>query len=275
MAASASLPADKIDQAAIASLSLSDAAKARVLTHLDLTQAFSTSSQWTLVVVQDDTVPPDDYGSGTGYEHGAMAVCLVKGLDPTCEQKVEEDDQIPDMAWASTLYSLDEGKIVYAGDKDTRPLLWLQTCTFPSVNGSCDRRTVIYDYDQKHDKFVSVFGGETGSNNNQDTRFMADGPLRGDVIADRPTQDAPYGYWVDVYGRKGPGSYSQLVEYRSHTRYGDGNPLPVIDSEMPVILQHLGLWKPGDPLPIPVLPADSNIGNCDHPVLKHGEEWCH
>jgi hypothetical protein len=38
--------------------------------------------------------------------------------------------------------------------------------------------------------------------------------------------------------------YSHLaLRYRSVTRYGDGNPVPVIDAEMPNILRHLGRAK--------------------------------
>jgi hypothetical protein len=46
--------------------------------------------------------------------------------------------------------------------------------------------------------------------------------------------------------------------------------MAVIDSEMPEILRHLGLWHPGDPLPVPShLPE-----GCKHLVLRHQEEWC-
>ena len=33
--------------------------------------------------------------------------------------------------------------------------------------------------------------------------------------------------------------YRQLLRYRSSVRYGDGDPRPVIDAEMPAILRHL------------------------------------
>jgi hypothetical protein len=224
------------------------------------------------VVVQDNKAPPEDYGSGTGYDHGAIAVCLVKGLVPTCTKK-DGDEEGSDMAWASTLYILFNSKLVYAGGANTQPLLWIQTCSFPSVDGNCSKLTVVYDYDSKQDSFKAVFIHLSGSNNNQNARFMDTGPIRGDIVVDYPTDDAPYTYWIEVYRLGKTGQYEQALQYRGHTGYGDDNPLPVIYSEMPAILQHLGFWKPGDPLPIPTLPADSDI-TCDHPVLRHGEEWC-
>jgi hypothetical protein len=76
------------------------------------------------------------------------------------------------------------------------------------------------------------------------------------VIAAEPTDDAPYAYWIAV-SRLGAGGYAQALRYRSATRYGDGNPLSVIDSEMPNILQRLGLWRSGSPPPLPAEPCQS------------------
>ncbi len=68
----------------------------------------------------------------------------------------------------------------------------------------------------------------------------------------------------------GSGRYERILKYRSHTGYCDGNPLPVADSEMPEIMERLGVWKLGDPLPIPIHePSD-----CGRLVMRHGEEWC-
>jgi hypothetical protein len=99
---------------------------------------------------------------------------------------------------------------------------------------------------------------------------MQAGPLQGDVIVAYPTAHAPYTYWIEVYGPHESGRYTQLLRYRGHTGYGDGNPIPVIDSEMPAILRHLGLWHPGDPLPTPARMPSS----CRRLSLRGGEEWC-
>ncbi|MDG6719271.1 hypothetical protein QCE92_13960, partial [Staphylococcus aureus] len=51
------------------------------------------------------------------------------------------------------------------------------------------------------------------------------------------------------------------------TGYGDGNPLAVIDSEMPETLRRLKLWQPGSPLPLPEHP-------CPRPRLVAQVLWC-
>jgi hypothetical protein len=54
------------------------------------------------------------------------------------------------------------------------------------------------------------------------------------------------------------------------THYNDANRLSVVDSDMPEILLWLGLWKPGDPLPIPVVKPDNSTKLS---IIK-GEELC-
>jgi hypothetical protein len=58
-----------------------------------------------------------------------------------------------------------------------------------------------------------------------------------------------------------------VLRYRSATHYGDGNRLAVIDSEMPNIQKKLGLWKPGQKLPLPQ-------AGCQRPRLVRTELWC-
>ena len=99
---------------------------------------------------------------------------------------------------------------------------------------------------------------------------LFNGSLQGDMIVDAPTDNAPYGYWIEVFSQHRSGRYERILKYRSHTGYCDGNPLPVADSEMPEIMERLGVWKLGDPLPIPMHePSD-----CGRLVMRHGEEWC-
>ncbi|WP_425228406.1 hypothetical protein [Sphingomonas sp.] len=57
------------------------------------------------------------------------------------------------------------------------------------------------------------------------------------------------------------------LHYRSATRCGDGDPLPVIDSRMPVPQHRLGLWRPGALLPL-------LAGRCVHPRLAREALWC-
>ena len=90
-------------------------------------------------------------------------------------------------------------------------------------------------YDGGDDAFARVYNNITGRKNNQETRFIADGPLRGSVITAEPEQRLPYGYWIVVNKPSDSGVYRQALRYLSATGYNDGNALAVIDSEMPNI----------------------------------------
>src|SRR6185437_427646 len=133
-------------------------------------------------------------------------------------------------------------------------------------DGDCAIATALYRYDKGNDRFVRAFLNLTARNNNQATRFVDSG----DVIVDDPTLNAPYTYWIEVYRAGNSGQYNRILRFRGHTGYADGNPLAVADSEMPEILHRLGLWQPGDPLPVPAhLPQ-----GCRDLVMRHWEEWC-
>jgi len=174
------------------------------------------------------------------------------------------------MPWFDTPYHLFAGSVVYANQNKLSPLLFLKVSGAASGDGDCGIATALYTYDKSNDRFLRVFLNLTGRNNNQATRFVESGPLQGDVIVDNPTENAPYTYWIEVYRVGDSGQYGQILRYRGHTGYADGNPLAVIDSEMPAILHRLGLWQPGDPLPAPAhLPQ-----GCHHLFMRHGEEWC-
>lgn len=114
--------------------------------------------------------------------------------------------------------------------------------------------------------FVSVFGDTVGHNNNEEIRYVAEGPLKGAVIVAEPKQEAPFGYWITVHRLTPAFTYRQVLRFRGATQYGDGNPLEVIDSDMPNIQRRLGLWRPGKPLPTPK--------RCAHPRLVKGALWC-
>lgn len=58
-----------------------------------------------------------------------------------------------------------------------------------------------------------------------------------------------------------------VLRYRSATGYQDGNPLGVIDSDLPNIQRRLGLWRAGQPLPVPAQ-------GCATPRLVTMELWC-
>ena len=127
--------------------------------------------------------------------------------------------------------------------------------------------TQVLAYQRRLDRFVRIYEHLTGTNNNQEVRYVDAGPLRSDIISVEPTMDAPFGFWVSVNALMPGHLYQQVLRYRSATRYQDGNSLAVIDSEMPNIEQHLGFWRLGSPLPLPA-------GPCSRPHLIRMELWC-
>ena len=132
--------------------------------------------------------------------------------------------------------------------------------------------TQLVTYDVEGDVFRRVYGDSTGHNNNEEIRFITEGPLRGSVISAESQEHPPYGYWIEVNRLTPTGAYRQVLRYRSATLYNDGNPLAVIDSEMPNIERRLGLWKPGNPIPTPI--RDGGHKSCLKPILRHTELWC-
>jgi hypothetical protein len=159
--------------------------------------------------------------------------------------------------------------VVYSAGRAT-PSFLLQTATEHSDNGNQGVFTQVLAYDRSNDRFRPVYAHFTGRNNNEEDRFIMSGPLQGSVISVEPTSDAPFAYWVSVHKLESTLSYTEVLRYRSATRYGDGNPLSVIDAEMPNIELHLGLWHPGLPLPVPTSPRHP----CRNPRLIHTALWC-
>lgn len=257
----ATISSTGIEQNVIASLPKLQGKGANVVADLDLTKAFGTRTRWTFVaaILAGSHFDGADGGPVAG---GALGECFVDGLTPHCmygKPKTASD-------WFSTPIGLYSAKIVFRGADRTLPLLMVSSGSALGGDGSHAIFTQLFTYDRRLNQFKRVFSRATGSNSNQKTRFLEQGPLRGDVVVDEPTSSAPYGYWMSVYTWNGSDSYSLVLRYRSATHYGDGNRLAVIDSEMPGILRRLGLWKSGDPLPAP--------SGCTRPALRHGEEWC-
>ena len=252
----------EIDQRVIASLPTWYGKSGNIVDHLDLTRPFATQTQWTFVVA---TLPGSFVDAvGDTIDHGTLAVCFVEKLNPHCEYARLGATS---SSWLSTADSLSSADVVFASVGHADPLLLVKTRSQGGADGSHSIYTQVYMFDRTSNQFKAVFSNETGSNNNQQTRFIEDGPLRGDIIVDEPTESAPFKYWVSVYAWSRGKPYSLALRYRSDTHYGDGNPLPVIDSEMRNILKRFGKWKAGDPLPIP-------LHSTCMPYLRGGEEWC-
>ena len=259
--------ARKVDRAVVAALSKAGVPEPKVISDVGLTVPFRTLSQWRLVIVRENGPPPPQAASVEA--HGPLTVCFAKGVVPHCARKFSWKIA-GEPGWFTTAYDLLATRVVYAGRNHREPLLLLRLCSVLNAYGNCETATELYRYQRGSDRFVREFFNVKGWNNNPATRFVARGPLRGNVIVDYPTTHAPYRYWVEVYKAGKSGKYVRILRYRGHTGYADGNALQVADSEMAEIFRHLGLWHPGDPLPVPAhLPE-----GCGHVVMRDQEEWC-
>ncbi len=162
---------------------------------------------------------------------------------------------------------MEAAKLVYPAGRSAPPLLMIVTASMHAGDGGQVVVTQLLNYDRVKDAFQRVYTHETGTNNNEEVRFITSGPLEGAVISAEPTENAPYGYWIEVDRLTAQHTYRPVLKYRSATRYGDGNPLAVIDSELPNIEHRLGLWNSGSPPPLPAK-------RCPKPHLKDGALWC-
>lgn len=257
--------AGALGQSVMDSLSQQGIKRPKIIAYRDLTKPFATRSRWELLVVEEETPQPSELME----DRGPIFVCLTRTLKPHCGEKFYRHFDGDSEATETPFHLLDD-RVVYAGRARATPLLLIQVCGAQGPNGNCLIATALYRYESSSDDFVQVFLNVTARNNNQETRFIERGPLEGDVIADEPTGNAPFTYWVEVYRPQPTGRYVRILRYRGHTGYGDGNSLAVIDSEMPEILRRLGFWRDGDALPVPPhLPS-----RCRQLVMNHGEEWC-
>jgi hypothetical protein len=238
------------------------------VTRVDLAKPFSTRSAWKLVVTQGP--PTADYGDNPAP--GALRLCLEKDSSSACAFDLAvlapRPKGISYIAWEP--HYLTATKRLYPQGKSGLPLLLIVTGSLCSGDGDQVIATQLLRYNREKDAFERVYVHSTGKNRNEEVRFVSSGPLQGAVISAEPTDNAPYGYWIEVNRFSTEGSYRQVLRYRSATHYGDGNSLAVIDSEMANIERRLGLWRPAPSSP---LPADA-FKLCSHPHLKHTELWC-
>jgi hypothetical protein len=258
---------------ALAALALAMAASATVaatpptssvISSLDLAKPFATRSDWRFTATQG---PPVEGVMGDPAP-GHIQLCLRAGAAGPCDPalrgalRTSQDGDI----FADAHY-LNAVNILRPRGAAGPPLLWVQAASLYSGDGDQVAATQVLAYDQAKDSFTRIYENVTGHNNNQDVRFIEAGALRGDIVSVEPTDKGPYAFWVTVNAFAPGAAYRQVLRYRSATHYGDGNPLAVIDSEMANIEQHLGLWKPGAPLPLPA-------GPCPNPRLVGAELWC-
>jgi hypothetical protein len=238
---------------------------------IDLQKPFDTRSPWhflasqepsvleTLILGPGASIPKDNAGIEVP---GLIHFCLKASPIAPCDSVLP--NQIPPEGWYP--HYLNRAEVVFPSSRAS-PLFLLQAASEPSGDSDQAVFTQLLAYDPANDGFKQIYAHVTYRNNNQEDRFIVSGPLQGSVVSVEPTPNAPFAYWVTVHMLEPVSTYKQVLHYRSATRYADGNPLPVIDSEMPNIERRLGLWHPGMPLPIPTHP-------CPNPRLSHAELWC-
>lgn len=232
---------------------------------IELSTPFGARAGWRFIATQGAEIP-DPLGEATDKAPGPIRLCISPDGGNTCRPSVdgllagpEKDDLF------SQPHFLNDTRIVRP--RPDLPILLIQAASLHSGDGDQRVATVALSYDRARDSFLPVYEGRTGRNNNQENRYVEAGPLRGAIISAEPASDAPFGFWITV-DRLGRGNrYWQVLRYRSATIYGDGNPLAVIDSEMPNIQQQLGLWRPGTKPPLPA-------GACPKPRIVKRELWC-
>ena len=231
-----------------------------------LSGPFATQTPWRLTVTQSG----HSGVSGTGDpEPGVVMPCLRHAGSSTCDATINVRlDPNRRMSDFDQPHYLRMARVAYRQAGDREPLLIVVLGSVHAGNGGQLVDTQALAYHRHTDRFVRLFEHTVGTNNNQEVRFIERGALRGAFITVEPTMDAPFGYWITVARSGGlTAPYHAILRYRSATRYGDGNALPVIDSEMPQILRRLSLWRPGQKLPIPAY-------GCAKPILRSGALWC-
>lgn len=238
------------------------ALQGQVIARLDLAKPFATLSPWQFFAAQGPSVED----AGGNEAPGEITPCLTGDNGRTCHAAPGKALRIPQ---AEDVFAVPHfiNRLAVVQPRADLPLLLLELASFHAGNGDQRIAMQLYAYDKAKDDFTLAFEHRTGRNNNQEIRYVEAGPLKGDIVTSDPTSDAPYGYWIAVHRLTPSAQYRQILRFRSATTYGDGNPLAVIDSEMPNIQRRLGLWRDGTPLPLPA-------GKCPRPHLVRMALWC-
>jgi hypothetical protein len=240
-----------------------DSVEGTVISNIDLSSPFATREAWRFIATQGPLVD----GLYDEKEPGQIQLCLRAIPSAPCDPQLLNALDATSSARFTQPHYLKAVNIVYPRGSAGQPLLFVQTASLHAGNGSQLVLTQMLAYENSQNRFVRIYQYTTGTNNNDEVRYISSGRLKGDIISVDPTENAPYGYWVTVNVLTPQYNYKTVLRYRSATHYGDNNPLAVIDSEMPNIEQRLGYWKSGMALPLP-------SGACPRPRLIRMELWC-
>ena len=253
---------------ALATVVAAQSIPSSVISNIDLSRLFSTQEAWHFIATQGPPVSGDDTVTGD-EEPGKIQLCLRAAPTAPCDPVLRNALRAASSAndFFTQPHYLKAVKIVYPHGRADQPLLFVQTGSLYSGDSDQLIFTQVLTYKSSQNGFVRIYQYTTGRNMNQEVRYISSGRLKGDIISVDPAGNAPYGYRVTVNALTPQYTYKTVLRYRSATRYGDNNPLAVIDSEMPNIERRLGCWKAGMALPLP-------SGACPKPRLIHMELWC-
>jgi hypothetical protein len=250
---------------ALATVVAAQSVTSSVISNIDLSKPFSTLETWRFIATQEPPVA----GLYDEKEPGQIQLCLRATPSAPCDPQLLNAVSAASSAndFFTQPHYLNAVKIVYPRGSADQPVLFVQTASTHSGNGDQVVLTQVLAYGNSQNRFLRIYQYTTGRNNNEEVRYISSGRLKGDIISVDPTENPPYAYWVTVNALTPQYTYKTVLRYRSATRYGDSNPLAVIDSEMPNIERRLGYWKAGMALPLP-------SGVCPNPRLIHMELWC-
>lgn len=235
-----------------------------VIAQIYLSKPFHLARGASLTATQGPQIDDPIYDGETAP--GRISLCVSASRSAACTPLIDHVLNVAGDRFSGIHY-LEIHEIVHPRGSGAPPLIHLQVASLHAVNGSQGHAAVILAYRPAQRHFERIFEHVVGGNMNQEIRYIASGPLRGDMISAEPTASPPFGYWITVDRLTHGYRYREALRYRSATRYNDGNSLAVIDSEMPNILRRLKLWHPGQPLPLPK-------SACAKPRLVKSELWC-
>ncbi len=235
----------------------------------NLEKPFHTRGKWLFVVTQG---PAEDSSDGAGIQY-----CFLDVRTAICESALVPNGvalnqkskalQVP-IGGSSWPYN-EPGpvSIVYPVKQSLEPLLQFKPYEFNGGPGA-PLGLLVFAYRKETDRFELIFSGTSHPNVNEETRLIKDGPLAGDIIADYQTARWPYRYKIMVYKLTDSEKYKKILDYMGNSKWDDGNTLAVIDAEMPEIERRLGIWKPGQALPL------ETTVDCKKLEYRSGMEWC-
>ena len=151
---------------------------------VELSRAFRTRTPWAL----DVTEGPPGEDNGGNPAPGVLRLCLRKAGGPC------QDETLAPPPYDKTTVGSDypphylrQAGPVYPQGAGGAPLLRVVTASQSAGDGGQVIAFQLLSYSRAQDRFVRVYSHLTGSNNNEETRFVDAGPLRGDVISADPT----------------------------------------------------------------------------------------